>query len=379
MWVIWVVTFAVLLPGDLVWSLSVVAFEKSSHYVEATVATVIAVVVLSFVAVLPGSRLFRRAQRWAGGREVDRAGALEDTYTWARAAGVRGLGVNSIGVALILAVVGEIAGASATRLVQYGILGAAFGFGSALFGMHSFLDPALRPARVALAGDTEIGDSLPRSHPTFAAWANLSMLAAAFAFALTGAMLAAVFDRVRDVPVLCVVFASAEALFYAVPITIGAGFASSLLPIRDLAEGTKRVAAGAYSQRLPVVQDDDLGALAASFNRMQAGLAERQRLQAAFGTYVDPALAARLLEQGDDVFTGERRQVTVMFVDVRDFTPFAEANTAEDTVARLNALFEIVVPAVVNAGGHTSTSSSATARWQCLAPPMILRIMPTPP
>ena len=36
----------------------------------------------------------------------------------------------------------------------------------------------------------------------------------------------------------------------------------------------------------------------------------------------------------------------MMFVDVRDFTPFAEANTAEDTVARLNALFEIVVPAV---------------------------------
>jgi class 3 adenylate cyclase len=29
-----------------------------------------------------------------------------------------------------------------------------------------------------------------------------------------------------------------------------------------------------------------------------------------------------------------------MFVDIRDFTPFAEANTAEDTVARLNALFD---------------------------------------
>ena len=44
--------------------------------------------------------------------------------------------------------------------------------------------------------------------------------------------------------------------------------------------------------------DDDLGVLAASFNRMQAGLAERRRLHAAFGTYVDPALAAKLLEQG---------------------------------------------------------------------------------
>jgi class 3 adenylate cyclase len=43
-----------------------------------------------------------------------------------------------------------------------------------------------------------------------------------------------------------------------------------------------------------------------------------------------------------------------MFIDIRDFTPFAEANTAEDTVARLNALFEIVVPAVVDAGGHVN-------------------------
>ncbi len=87
---------------------------------------------------------------------------------------------------------------------------------------------------------------------------------------------------------------------------------------------------------------------------MQAGLAERRRLHAAFGTYVDPALAARLLEQGDDVFTGERRAVTVMFIDIRDFTPYAETHTAEDTLARLNALFEIVVPAVVEAGGHVN-------------------------
>ena len=139
------------------------------------------------------------------------------------------------------------------------------------------------------------------------------------------------------------------------PITVGAGvFTVSAARFATSPQGTERVGAGDYSQRLPVVQDDDLGALAASFNRMQAGLAERQRLHAAFGTYVDPALAARLLEQGDDVFTGERREVTVMFVDIRDFTPFAEANTAEDTVARLNALFEIVVPAVVDAGGHVN-------------------------
>jgi class 3 adenylate cyclase len=154
--------------------------------------------------------------------------------------------------------------------------------------------------------------------------------------------------------VLFVVIGAALTLGFAAPNAVGAIVLPSLRPIRDLAEETVRVGAGDYSRRVSVVQDDDLGALAASFNRMQAGLAERQRLQAAFGTYVDPALAARLLEQGDDVFTGERREVSVMFVDIRDFTPFAEANTAEETVARLNALFEIVVPAVLDAGGHVN-------------------------
>ena len=56
---------------------------------------------------------------------------------------------------------------------------------------------ALRPTRVAIAGDTGIGDALPRSRPTFAAWTNVSMLAVAFSFAATGAMLATLFDRDR--------------------------------------------------------------------------------------------------------------------------------------------------------------------------------------
>jgi class 3 adenylate cyclase len=304
--------------------------------------------------VLPGLGGNRLAEQWAAGHEVDRARALDATYAWARRAVARAVGANAVWVALLLVVVGAIAGASGSRLAQYGVLGAVIGIGVQLISVHSFVEGALRPARIAIAGDTGIGDSLPRSRPTFAAWSNVAMLAAAFVFSVAGAMLAAVIDWASEVPALAVVIGCALTVGFAVPTTVGAAFALSLIPIRDLAEGTERVGAGDYSQRLPVVQDDDLGALAASFNRMQAGLAERQRLQAAFGTYVDPTLAARLLEQGDDVFTGERREVTVMFVDVRDFTPFAEANTAEDTVARLNALFEIVVPAVVDAGGHVN-------------------------
>ena len=125
---------------------------------------------------------------------------------------------------------------------------------------------------------------------------------------LAGTMLGAAISQASSIPILCAVIALALTVGLAMPIGVGTAFSATLRPVRDLAEATKRVAAGDYSQRLPVVQDDDLGALAASFNRMQAGLAERQRLQAAFGTYVDPVLAARLLEQGDDVFTGERQR-----------------------------------------------------------------------
>jgi adenylate cyclase len=174
----------------------------------------------------------------------------------------------------------------------------------------------------------------------------------AFGFSVLGALLGAVFDVATHGPIVALALGSA--LVAVSGPSIWATYSPMLQPIRDLAKGTERVAAGDYSRRLPVVQDDDLGALAASFNRMQAGLAERQRLQSAFGTYVDPGLAARLLEQGDYVFTGERREVTVMFVDIRDFTAWAEVNAAEDAVARLNTLFEIVVPTVVDAGGHVN-------------------------
>ena len=208
------------------------------------------------------------------------------------------MGGTAVGAAVLLVVVGVIAGATGSRLVQYGILGAVFGAAVLLPGVHSFVEGALRPARIGIAGDTGIGDSLPRSRPTFAAWSNVAMLAVAFIFAVAGAMLAAVFDRVSDVPVLIVVIGCAMTLGLAVPITVGVAFSLCLQPVRDLAEGTERVAAGDYGQRLPVVQDDDLGALAASFNRMQAGLAERQRLQAAFGTYVDPISCGAVARTG---------------------------------------------------------------------------------
>jgi adenylate cyclase len=124
-------------------------------------------------------------------------------------------------------------------------------------------------------------------------------------------------------------------------------------PIQDLQRGTERVAAGDFRARVPVVGSDETGRLAGSFNQMVAGLEERARLREAFGAFVDPGLAERVLEEGT-ALEGEDVEVTVLFVDIRDFTAFAERATAREVVAELNRFYDYVVPLLVHHGGHAN-------------------------
>jgi adenylate cyclase len=124
-------------------------------------------------------------------------------------------------------------------------------------------------------------------------------------------------------------------------------------PIQDLQSGTERVAAGDFSARVPVVGSDETGRLAGSFNQMVAGLQERARLREAFGAFVDPGLAERVLEEGTQL-EGEEAEVTVLFVDIRDFTAFAERASAREVVAALNRFYDYVVPLLVHHGGHAN-------------------------
>jgi class 3 adenylate cyclase len=143
-------------------------------------------------------------------------------------------------------------------------------------------------------------------------------------------------------------------VLFAVLIANPVGVRPILRPLDDLLQGTKRVAAGQFTHRVTRTSDDEFGDLIASFNQMQQGLLERERLHSAFGSYVDPALARRLLSQSHDLFAGEEVTVTVFFADVRDFTPYAERATPRETVERLNALFELVVVALREHHGHAN-------------------------
>src|SRR3954471_5623470 len=126
---------------------------------------------------------------------------------------------------------------------------------------------------------------------------------------------------------------------------------SVLAPVRELVDATQRVKAGDFSARVPVTSGDEIGQLARSFNEMLTGLEERERLRAAFGSYVSPDVAERVMSEGE-LLEGEDVEVTVMFVDIRDFTAFAERSTARETVAYLNDFFGLVVPIVERHRGH---------------------------
>jgi len=124
-------------------------------------------------------------------------------------------------------------------------------------------------------------------------------------------------------------------------------------PIIDLRDATRRVGAGDLGVRVPVVSTDETGELAASFNAMVAGLGEREQLSEAFGAFVDPALTERVLAEGTDL-RGEVLEVSLLFLDVRGFTAVAESTGAHEVVARLNALYEGVVPVILSHGGHAN-------------------------
>jgi class 3 adenylate cyclase len=128
---------------------------------------------------------------------------------------------------------------------------------------------------------------------------------------------------------------------------------SILGPVRDLLASTERVKAGDLTTRVPVVSGDEVGRLARSFNEMMTGLEERETLREAFGSYVDPDVADRVLNEGATL-EGEDVELTVMFVDMRDFTAFAERASARETVALLNELFGLVVPILARHGGHAN-------------------------
>ena len=134
-------------------------------------------------------------------------------------------------------------------------------------------------------------------------------------------------------------------------LAIGLAARATADPVDAVRRGLRKVQDGDLDVAVPVYDGTQLGQLQLGFNHMVNGLAERERIREALGIYLDPDVAARVLEDGVDL-EGEEVDVTVMFVDVRGFTSFAENRPAAEVVATLNRLFGRMVPLIQAEGGR---------------------------
>ncbi|MEV4418754.1 adenylate/guanylate cyclase domain-containing protein [Patulibacter sp. NPDC049589] len=129
---------------------------------------------------------------------------------------------------------------------------------------------------------------------------------------------------------------------------------SFVAPLDELRETTTAIAGGDLDRPAVILAGDEIGRLARQVNIGLRGLRERDRLHEAFGTYVDPAIASRVLDEGPQL-AGTVIEVTVAFIDIRGFTSFAEQSTPTEVFGVLNEFYGVIVPVIERYGGHANT------------------------
>jgi len=123
-------------------------------------------------------------------------------------------------------------------------------------------------------------------------------------------------------------------------------------PIFRLLDATRKIAGGDFNVEVPVSSSDELGTLTESFNQMARSLREKEMIKRAFTRYVAREVVEEILKDPERmVLTGERREVTVLFCDIRGFTRLAERLSPEEVVSLLNEFYTLMIETTFRHGG----------------------------
>lgn len=121
-------------------------------------------------------------------------------------------------------------------------------------------------------------------------------------------------------------------------------------PVGDVVEAMADVERGHLGRTVSVYEQSEIGRLQHGFNRMVAGLRERDRLRDLFGRHVGPDVVRQAIE-GEETLEGGERDVAILFIDLAGSTQLAVARPPQEVADVLNAFFRIVVAAVDAHGG----------------------------
>jgi adenylate cyclase len=134
----------------------------------------------------------------------------------------------------------------------------------------------------------------------------------------------------------------------AVMITIAARSVSE--PLGTIRGALARVQRDDLDADVPVDDGGEVGQLQAGFNRMVAGLRDRRALEDLFGRHVGTEVAHLAREEGVRL-GGERREASVVFVDLVGSSRLAQSRPADEVLALLNTFFATVVDRIEQEGG----------------------------
>ena len=121
-------------------------------------------------------------------------------------------------------------------------------------------------------------------------------------------------------------------------------------PVQKITAGLRRVQQGDLDTELNVTSRDEFGDIAEAFNEMTGDLAEKAHLRDMFAQSVSAEVAEQLLS-GEIDTSGELKEVTVLFSDIRGFTPITEGMAARNVIEMLNEYFSALIPCVDAHGG----------------------------
>ncbi|MGH2810239.1 MAG: adenylate/guanylate cyclase domain-containing protein [Actinomycetota bacterium] len=121
-------------------------------------------------------------------------------------------------------------------------------------------------------------------------------------------------------------------------------------PIRELESSMNKVEEGDLEAKAPVRSADELGRLAASFNKMVEGVRREAFVRDLFGQYVTPELAKEAIEH-EGKLEGQLVTSTILFSDIRNFTGVSEELPASQLVEMLNRYFTRMADRIVEHKG----------------------------
>ena len=123
-------------------------------------------------------------------------------------------------------------------------------------------------------------------------------------------------------------------------------------PLRHMTAAMQRIRQGDLEVKIPVVSNDEIGAVTAVFNRGVAGLRELNFIRDTFGSYLGPEVVSEILKSPTGVnLGGELREVTILVSDLRGFTPLTASSSPEMVVEILNRFLEKMVEVIIRHDG----------------------------